>query len=161
MQRAVLVEQDLEKIKKLVAEGFDPNSPIGCGTFSPMDGAVQVGNLAMVETLLKLGAAPRGNQLVSTARLDHQTACEIATVLLAAGVSVNGTPDADGGVSSVLHTAVYRNNVGLVTILLKQPGIVLDGFDQDHRTTARDRRRERPTKTLVRHAPCSPGLTRG
>ena len=89
MQRAVLVEQDLDKIKALVAKGVDPNAPIGCGNFSPLDGAVQVENPAMLRLLLSLGAKPIDRQLVRAAFIaNHETASEIVSNLLEAGVPV-------------------------------------------------------------------------
>ena len=55
MQEAVLRKRDVGEVLRILKAGFDVNAPIGCGTYSALDGAVQV-HLALlhhgrVETL--------------------------------------------------------------------------------------------------------------
>jgi ankyrin repeat protein len=138
MQRAILVDQDLEKIKSLVASGVDPSAPIGCGTYAPLDGAIQQENLEMVALLLSLGAKPRGDQVVTAAFCRSPgVATVIVRKLHEAGASVNGREDypPEAGVfTNAIHRAVWRGNNGLVAYLLRQKEIELNNPDVDNRT---------------------------
>ena len=40
MQMAILKDQDIHKVGELLKQGVDINAPIGCGTYGPLDGAV-------------------------------------------------------------------------------------------------------------------------
>jgi uncharacterized protein len=130
MQRAVLVEQDFGKIRSLVASGVDPNAPIGCGTFSPLDGAVSRENPEMVALLIGLGARPIERQIVAAAfSANHEAGLKMVRMLHAAGASINarqrylGKEDA---FSTPIHRAVWRENTELTAYLLAQEGIQLD-----------------------------------
>lgn len=130
MQRAVLVEQDLEKVKALVASGVDPNAPIGCGDFAPLDGAISKANPDMAALLLSRGARPMDRQIVSAAfAADHDAALQIVRMLHAAGVSVNAREyylkDTER-YSTPIHQAVWRENTALISYLIEQRGIQLD-----------------------------------
>jgi len=68
----------------------DPNAPIGCGTFAPLDGAIQQENPEMVELLLSLGATPTESQMVKAAFCSNpDAALKIVKSLHAAGISIN------------------------------------------------------------------------
>ena len=128
MQAAVLKDQDLNKIEELLKQGVDINAPIGCGTFSPLDGAVSTENLEMLKFLLAHGAKPQGRELPKVAFYNNpQTAMDFVKVLLAAGVSPNAT---DGLIGSALGCAAYQGNQDLVVLLLAQPHINVDVPDQ-------------------------------
>ncbi len=135
MQRAVLVEQDPEKIRLLVAGGVDPNAPIGCGTFAPLDGAVHRQNPELVGLLLSLGATPTERQMVEAAfSPHHDAALKMVTMLQSAGDSINAREyfsGPAGGYSTPLHQAVWRENEELVRYVLGQEGIQLDHFNTD------------------------------
>jgi ankyrin repeat protein len=123
MQQAVLFDQDTNTIKALVAEGVNPNDPIGCGTYSPLDGAVGKANVEMLELLLSLGAKPNERQMVYAARAANPKAgLKMVQLLQSAGVSVN---------AATLHAAVWSENLELVHYLLDQPDIRLDERDVD------------------------------
>jgi ankyrin repeat protein len=137
LQRAVLVEQDANKIKALVASGVDLNDPIGCGTFAPLDGAVYKENPELVELLLSLGAKPRDRQLVTAAFLSNdQAGLKIVKLLRAAGVSVNARDyyAQTERFTTAMHNAVWRENVDLVRYLLSESGVLLDELNVDGRT---------------------------
>jgi ankyrin repeat protein len=123
MQKAVLFDQDTNTIKALVAEGVNPNDPIGCGTYSPLDGAVGKANVEMLELLLSLGAKPMDRQIVTAAYApDHKAGLKMVELLQSAGVPVSTT---------VLHAAVWSENLELVRYLLEQPDVRLDERNVD------------------------------
>lgn len=135
MQAAVLLFEDTNNIAELIKQGADVNAPIGCGTFSPLDGAVQKHNIEMFKFLLKNGAKPRGHELADVAfsPLSFQSqAVEISKILLATGVSPN-TPSRTL-LSTPLVAAAYRGNTELVDLLLSQQAIKLDETDADGNT---------------------------
>jgi|SRR5688572_3601094 len=134
MQQAVLFDQDASRIKTLVAEGVNPNDPIGCGTFAPLDGAVSKANVELVELLLSLGAKPREHQIVSAAyATDHQAGLKMVELLRSAGASVNARQYylQTGKFTTALHAAVWSENLELVRYLLDQPDIRLDERNVD------------------------------
>jgi hypothetical protein len=128
MQQAVCVDQDLDKIKSLIAAGFDPNGPIGCGDYDALDGAVDQKNVKMATLLISLGAKPNERQMVNAAFIgDQDIALNLVKLFQKAGVSINArsfygkTPD-----ETPIGSAVYRQNRELITYLLSQKGIHLD-----------------------------------
>jgi ankyrin repeat protein len=134
MQIAVMIDQDAQQIEALIAGGADPNAPIGCGNFAPLDGAIANSNPELVQLLLSLGANPREHHIVSAARSGNlQAALKMVKLLRAAGVSVNGRDyhPKTGKYSTALHAAVLRDNVDLVRYLLTQHGLALDEANID------------------------------
>jgi hypothetical protein len=128
MQAAVLKDQDLQKIEELLKLGVDINAPIGCGTYAPLDGAVDTQNLKMLKFLLAHGAKPRGRELPQAAFIENpKTALSFVKVLLAAGVDPNETNYYGG---TALSSAAFRGNRHLVVLLLAQPYIKLDIADE-------------------------------
>jgi|ERR1039458_9426428 ankyrin repeat protein len=142
MQSAVLLETNLDKVKALVKAGFDINSPIGCGTYNALDGAVQRQNVKMVKWLLANGAKSKGSALLQAAwcdNLDHSY--QIAAALLKAGADVNYKENYPNPafhsalpLSTPLHHACYRGNSAVVKLLLDQRGIELNTIDVDNCT---------------------------
>lgn len=115
MQQAVLFDQNTNTVKALVAEGVNPNDPIGCGTYSPLDGAVGKANVEMLELLLTLGAKPTDRQLVLAAyAADHKAGMKMVELLHSAGAPISAT---------ALHAAVWSENLQLVRYLLDQPDV--------------------------------------
>ncbi len=135
MQKAILGEPDLGQIRALVQSGVDPNSPIGCGTFAPLHGAIQKQNPEMVDLLISLGAKPTESQIVQAAFCSsHDAALKIVLSLHAAGASVNARElysGDKGRYTQPLHNAVWRSNTELISYLLKQEGIQLDNPNVD------------------------------
>jgi ankyrin repeat protein len=137
MQAAVLRDQDLQKIEELLKQGVDINAPIGCGTFSPLDGAVSTQNLEMLKFLLAHGAKPRGREIVEAAFINNpETALNSVKVLLAAGADPNSTTDVNPSMinkngSTAISNAAYRGNRDLVVLLLARPHINVDAPDVD------------------------------
>jgi ankyrin repeat protein len=134
MQQAVLFDQDGSRIRSLVADGVNPNDPIGCGTFSPLDGAVSKANVELVELLLSLGAKPREPQIVAAAyATDHQAGLKMVELLRSAGTSVNARHYylKTGKFTTALHAAVWSENLELVHYLLDQPDTRLDERNVD------------------------------
>ena len=134
MQQAVLFDQDGSRIRSLVADGVNPNDPIGCGTFAPLDAAVSKGNVELVELLLSLGAKPREHQIVSAAyATDHQAGLKMTELLQSAGASVNARHYylKTGKFTTALHAAVWSENLELVRYLLDQPDTRLDERNVD------------------------------
>ena len=133
MQRAILVEPDMARIKELVESGFDLNSPIGCGAFAALDGAIGQQNPELVDMLVSLGAEPTETQMVAAAFCsNHQNALKIVKALLEAGVSVNAKDFYDKTRFSMpLHQAVWRENKELIAYLLEQDGIRLEDTNVD------------------------------
>ena len=68
MQEAVLRKPDVGEVQRILKTGFDVNAPIGCGTYSAVDGAVQVECVEILTLLLEAGAEPKGSALLSAAR---------------------------------------------------------------------------------------------
>jgi len=128
MQMAILKDQDIQKVEELLKQGVDINAPIGCGTFSPLDGAVSTQNLEMLKFLLAHGAKPQGRELADAAFMGNpDTALDFVKVLLSAGVSPNATNRLLG---SALVCAAYQENQDLVVLLLAQPHINVDVPDE-------------------------------
>lgn len=128
MQSAVLMFKDVGKVEQLVKEGVDINAPIGCGDYSPLDGAVDTENLDMLKFLLAHGAKPKGRELANAAFLNNpDVAMTFAKELLAAGVS----PNATNRYSTPLTSAAYQGHRDLVVLLIAQPGIKIDAPDVD------------------------------
>lgn len=127
MQMAILKDQDMHKVEELLKQGVDINAPIGCGTYSPLDGAVDRASLDMLKFLLAHGAKPRGREIVRAAFINNpKTALNFVKVLLSAGADPNST---DNNGSTVLSNASYQGNRGLVALLLAQPHIKVDAAD--------------------------------
>jgi ankyrin repeat protein len=135
MQKAILVEPDLAKVKALVASGIDPNAPIGCGTYASLDGAISRQNAELVDLLISTGASPTESQIVSAAFCsNHEAALKIVTSLRKAGAPINAKDYYSGDKSRYtmpLHNAVWRHNTELVAYLLKQDGIQLNETNVD------------------------------
>ena len=135
MQRAILVEPDLAKVRALVSSGVDPNAPIGCGTYAPLDGAISKQNAELVDLLISLGARPTESQIVAAAFCSsHEAALKIVASLGKAGAPINAKDYYSGDKSRYtmpLHNAVWRHNRELVAYLLKQNGIQLDDTNLD------------------------------
>lgn len=128
MQEAILITQDIHKVQDLLKRGIDIHAPIGCGTFSPLDGAVHTQNVEILKFLLEHGAKPHGRELANAAFASGQLqALEMVTALLQAGVP----PNTRNEHSNALIRATYRENQELVRLLLSQRDIQLDEVDVD------------------------------
>lgn len=131
MQHAVLPFPDLQKAEALLKDGFDPATPIGCGTFDSLDAAVTTMNADTAELLLRYRAKPKPATMVQAAFVaSHDSALQMVRAFLKTGCPVNSTD----GTGTALHKAVWRRNVELVSLLLAQKDIALDGLDIDDRT---------------------------
>jgi ankyrin repeat protein len=129
MQAAVLDAQDIAKVEALLDQGVDVNAPIGCGSYRPLDGAIDRQNVQMLKFLLAHGATPRASDLAAAAFASgSRQAMEMTRALIEAGVDPNARkPDGN----NALLSATYRENQELVRFLLSQRGIKLDEFDVD------------------------------
>ncbi len=128
MQEAVLRTADVHKVEELLKQGVDINAPIGCGTYSPLDGAVDTMNLEMLKFLLAHGAKPQGRELANAAFINNpQVALDFVKALLSAGVD----PNATNRYSTPLTSAAYQDHRDVVALLLSQPGIKVDAQDVD------------------------------
>lgn len=128
MQAAILQTKDVQKVEALLQQGADVNAPIGCGTFSPLDGAISTQNVEMLTFLLAHGANPRGHELAHAAFASgHEEALHMVSALLQAGMN----PNARDEFSDALIQAASRENIDLLKLLLLQPGIRLDEIDDD------------------------------
>jgi hypothetical protein len=127
MQVAVLETQDVKKAEAILHSGFDVNSPIGCGTYSATDGAVQKGNVEMLGMLLRAGAKPRERDLINSAFYQEPEVAFVMTrLLLQAGADVNSRGTYR---ETALANACYRGNSKVVGLLLEQPDIDLNAAD--------------------------------
>lgn len=135
MQRAVVGWPEFDTIKALVRAGVDPNAPIGCGGFTPLDRAISRQNPEMMDLLLSLGARPKEGQMVDAAFCSSgDAALRMVKALQAAGLSVNARDksSSDKGRSSMaIHSAVYCGHTQLVAYLLKQKGALLNEVNVD------------------------------
>jgi ankyrin repeat protein len=129
MQSAILETQDVTKVEALLKQGVDVNAPIGCGTYSPLDGAIDKQNVGLLKFLLARGGKPLAHHLARAAfSSGSQQALEMTQALVEAGLDPNARdPDA----SNALISATYRENQALVRFLLAQRGIKLNEFDVD------------------------------
>jgi ankyrin repeat protein len=131
MQMAILKDQDIQKVEELLKQGVGINAPIGCGTFSPLDGAVSTENMEMLKFLLANGAKPQGRELVDAAFMGNpDTALNFVKVLLAAGAN----PNATNNFSSALPAAAYQGHSDVIVLLLAQSRIKIDAQDVDGNT---------------------------
>jgi len=127
MQMAILKDQDIQEVQKLLKQGVDIDAPIGCGTYSPLDGAVNRVNLKMLKFLLAHGAKPQGREIVEAAFIKNpKTALSFVKVLLSAGANPNAT---DNNGSTAISNAAFWGNRDLVVLLLAQPHIKVDVAD--------------------------------
>ena len=128
MQAAILQAKDVQRVKALLQQGADINAPIGCGTFSLLDGAISTQNVEMLRFLLAHGAKPHGHELAHAAFASgHEEALRMASALLQAGMD----PNVRDEFSDALIHATSRENIDLLKLLLSQPGIRLDESDDD------------------------------
>ena len=127
MQTAVLKTQDIQKVQELLNRGFDANASIGCGSYSALDGAIDMRNVEMVKLLLAHKAKPHGYKLTWAAFAPHPQALEMVKALVEAGVD----PNTPGNGLTALAGAIARENKELVAFLLSQPGITLNDPDID------------------------------
>lgn len=128
MQRAVLRDQSLDEVKAILDQGFDVNSPIGCGTFSAVDGALGHGDLRMLEFLLKAGARPKDLSGAAGYR-NRAIAYSMSKALLEAGAGADKK-----GLATALCSASSTGNFEVVQLLLRQPGLEIDAPDVDAHT---------------------------
>lgn len=144
-----LIPGHLEAVKLLLDAGANPNSALECASrkgdreiveillkaggdanmnihgLTPLLGAVCYCNLEVVELLLdhgadinaKLSGSAHGNAL--SAAMDPER-IDMAKLLLKRGADVNAEGTCYG---SVLQTAIYRNNIEMVKILLSDKGV--------------------------------------
>jgi ankyrin repeat protein len=152
MQQAVLRDQNLSAVEGYLKAGFDPQSPIGCGTFDSLDGAVTNQNPEMVELLLRYGARPKESTFVDAAFLSSpEIAVRIVSAFLQAGADVNSKDHYRPTPSmywTALDKAVWRQNVALVRLLLSQKGISLNDVNGDGQT-ALEIAQEKHNATIV------------
>jgi Ankyrin repeats (3 copies) len=138
MQRAVLFDRDAKEVEAYLKAGFNVQSPIGCGTFDSLDGAVSVQDPEMVDLLLRYGARPKESTFVEAAFLSNfNAAIRIVTAFLRAGADVNSKMRYSENPAmywTALDQAVWRQNIDLVRLLLSQKGISVNDIDGDGRT---------------------------
>ena len=117
-----------------MASGVDPNAPIGCGTYAPLDGAILQDNVEMVALLLSLGAKPTDTQMVRAVSGIHADTLQMVKMLVVAGASVNARDyysKTDDRFTNPIHRAVSIGNREMVAYLLSQKGIELNHPDLD------------------------------
>lgn len=132
MQRFVFASPDLKQVEALLQSGFDTRQSIGCGAYDTLDAAVGTANPELADLLLRYGAKPKESTFVGAAFIaPHELALRLVRTFLAAGCSVN-SKDEYG--STALHRAAWRQNFELVSLLLSQKDVSLDGLDIDGRT---------------------------
>jgi ankyrin repeat protein len=130
MQKAILQHGDLDAVKEILKGGFDLNSPVGCGPFSVVDGAVAAENPEILKFFLDAGAEAKGSALLAAASCKNfGTSQEMAEMLLAKGADPNFK-----SMLAPLHMASYLGNSAVVEMLLKHPKIDVNIPDADGRT---------------------------
>jgi uncharacterized protein len=138
MQDAVLRRPDVGEVQRILKAGFDVNAPIGCGTYSAVDGAVHVESMEILTLLLDAGAEPKGSALLSAARCRNlDISSKMVEALLKKGADPNYKDYYVGDrkrFSMPLHAACYQGNYSVAQLLLRQPAIELDAIDIDGRT---------------------------
>jgi hypothetical protein len=166
MQQAVLVQQDLKEIQRILKAGFNINDPIGCGTFNSVDGAVALGNVKMLKFFLANGAQPKSSALLQAVWCKQpKVSLEMVETLLQAGADagykeyyrgdwVTGdTHLADTNrFNSPLHVAAYQGYAEVVELLLSHKGVELNALDINGYTPlmrAVEKRNEKIVKLLL------------
>ena len=135
MQQAVLQNQDLNEIQRILKVGFKIDDPIGCGTFNAVDGAVAVENLEILKFLLASGARPKNSALLQAVWSHHpDISRQMVEMLLKAGADPNYKDCYMGDTnrfSTPLHVACYQGYLADVQLLVNQPGVELNSIDID------------------------------
>ncbi len=135
MQVAVLKNQDLKEIRRILKAGFDVNAPIGCGAFNSLDGAVAVTNMQILKFFLAAGARPEGSALFSAVRCKNpDVSFQMVQALLKAGADPNYKCSIGESFLTPLGFACYQGHFAVVQLLLDQPGIELNILDAGDRT---------------------------
>jgi ankyrin repeat protein len=135
MQRAVLQQQDLNEIQRILKAGFKIDGPIGCGTFNSVDGAVAVENLKILKFLLSSGAKPKNSALLQAVWSHHpDISRQMVEILLKAGADPNYKDCYMGDTNrffTPLNTACYQGYLADVQLLVNQPNVELNNIDID------------------------------
>lgn len=132
----------LERLKALLDEGADANTPIGFDrllrvgetvadltpTKWPLDVAVEQARVDMVELLLSKGAKFHGGELAQAAFTARGESLAMLTAMLKAGADVNSRHEYG---FTALFAASYKGNTDSVKLLLAQPGVKLDEKNDD------------------------------
>jgi hypothetical protein len=146
MQRAVLKDQDLGEIQRILDAGFHIDDPIGCGTFNSVDGAVAVGNVKMLKFLLENGAQAKSGALIQSVWCKNpDVSYQLVATLLKAGADagykdyyqepwITGDTHVPVGKSrfnTPLHVACYQGYSDVAALLLTHRGVELNVLDID------------------------------
>jgi hypothetical protein len=165
MQRAVLVDRNLTEVEVYLKAGFDPRTPIGCGTFDALDGAVQIQDPDMVALLLRYGARPKESTFVAAASITSpDSAVRIVAAFLQSGSDVNSKmrySENQAWYWTALDHAVWRQNVELVRLLVSQKGVSINDVDGDGYTALEIARAKGngPIEELLLQAGADPSVT--
>ena len=148
MQKAVLTDQSIRAVQRILKAGFNINDPIGCGTFNCVDGAVAVRNVKMLKFLLTNGAEAKSRSLLEAAGgKDGRVSFQLVQALLNAGADAGyreyypsnyvagdtHKPD-PSRFTSPLHVACYQGNSEVAELLLRRPGVAVNALDIDGHT---------------------------
>jgi len=122
MQKAVLVDEDVNKVKELLESGFDITQPIGCGSYTALHGAVQTRNKEMIFALINAGAKPDGKMML-WAFSTYDMSLDIPRLLIDGG---GDTTAFEHPYDTCLYSAVWHGNEPLVKLILSQDKLDID-----------------------------------
>lgn len=120
---------NLKEVKELIDAGADVNYSGGCIYCSPLNQALKLGNVVMVEFLLEHKARPTWPSLwLAAAHENSSASLEMVTALLEAGADPNARTQ-DTIRATPLLAAANRGHVAVVKLLLAQKGVQVDASD--------------------------------
>lgn len=122
MQKAVLDNEDVSKVKELIKNGFDLTQPIGCGSYTALHGAVQKRNKEMIAILVNAGAKP-DSRMMLWAFSTYDRELDIPKLLIGAG---GDTTSFEHPYDTCLYSAVWHGNEPLVKLILSQDKLDID-----------------------------------
>lgn len=122
MQKAILVDENIQTVKEILKKGFDVSQPIGCGSYTALHGAVEKRNKEMIKVLIDAGAKPDDTMMLEAFQsFDMET--DIPNMLIAAG---GDTTAYEHPYDTCLYSAVWHGNRPLVELILSQKKLDID-----------------------------------
>lgn len=122
MQKAILIDENVNTVKEILKKGFDISKPIGCGSYTALHGAVQKRNKDLITVLIEAGAQP-DDKMMLWAFSTYDMELDIPKMLIDAG---GNTTAFEHPYDTCLYSAVWHGNEPLVKLILLQDKLDID-----------------------------------